>query len=152
MQKRGCGQNGFMGFVLVKIMIEEVDKAIFQQVLELCRGDVLSRDGEVIAIVLPLRSIAFQVRARDNWPFRDRDFREKLMQKNHGGQVGIDVGLKEFYSSSQICHVCGYRSDITKNLGVREWDCPQCGAHHDRDTNAAKNILRHALEEKTKAG
>ena len=114
-----------MGFVLVKIMIEEVDKAIFQQVLELCRGDVLSRD---------------------------RDFREKLMQKNHGGQVGIDVGLKEFYPSSQICHVCGYRSDITKNLGVREWDCPQCGAHHDRDTNVAKNILRHALEEKTKAG
>ena len=113
-----------MGFMLVKIMIGEVDKAIFQQVLELCRGDVLSRDGEVIAIVLPLRSIAFQVRARDNWPFRDRDFREKLMQKNHGGQVGIDVGLKEFYPSSQICHVCGYRSDITKNLGVREWDLP----------------------------
>ena len=65
----------------------------------------------------------------------------------HSGEL---LKVDTFYPSSQTCHVCGYRSDITKNLGVREWDCPQCGAHHDRDTNAAKNILRHALEEKTK--
>ena len=56
------------------------------------------------------------------------------------------IKVPTFYPSSQTCNHCGYRNPLTKNLNVREWHCPKCGAHHNRDENAAKNILTKALE------
>ena len=63
----------------------------------------------------------------------------------HGGEL---LKIDAFYPSSQICSNCGYQNPLTKNLSVREWTCPKCGTHHDRDINAAKNILHKALENK----
>ena len=56
------------------------------------------------------------------------------------------VQVDRFYASSKICSCCGtYHKDIVNSLSVREWTCPDCGVHHDRDVNAAKNILIQAL-------
>lgn len=46
-----------------------------------------------------------------------------------------------YYPSSKTCHVCGYKNQEINDLSIREWDCPKCHIHHDRDVNAAINIL-----------
>ncbi len=57
--------------------------------------------------------------------------------KRYGKEV---VAIDRFYPSSKTCSTCGYiKQDMA--MSVRAWDCQSCGTHHDRDENAAKNIL-----------
>ena len=59
------------------------------------------------------------------------------------GRQYIKIG--RFIPSSQTCHVCGYINKETKDLSVRSWECPNCHTIHDRDINAAINILNEGL-------
>ena len=94
------------------------------------------------------------------------DLAVKNMMKNHKlAQAFSDVSLGAFYTmleykanwndrqfvkidrwfpSSKTCSSCGWiKQDLT--LSIREWTCESCGENHDRDVNAAKNILKQGI-------
>ena len=54
------------------------------------------------------------------------------------------VKIDTWFPSSQICSNCGHK-DGKKGLSIREWICPNCNTHHDRDINASINLLKLAM-------
>jgi len=64
--------------------------------------------------------------------FRELEYKAKWYGRTY-------LPLDRFFPSSKLCSSCGHLLDELP-LSIREWDCPVCGVHHDRDINAAINI------------
>lgn len=65
----------------------------------------------------------------------------KLQQKG-----GLLVEIDRWFPSSKICSSCFYQMSEMP-LDIREWTCPSCGTHHDRDENASKNIRAEGIRQ-----
>ena len=70
----------------------------------------------------------------------------RLLECKAKEYCSVFIKVPRFYASSQTCHICGYKNILVKDLRIRKWTCPVCGSHHDRDHNAAINILNEALK------
>lgn len=57
------------------------------------------------------------------------------------------IKIDTFFASSQTCSNCGYKNPKVKNMSIRSWTCEKCSAVHDRDINAAINILKEGLRQ-----
>ena len=87
------------------------------------------------------KSLHFGKSVHDNgWGMFTEILKDKL---NDLGKKLIKVD--KFFASSQLCSCCGYKNPATKDLSLREWECPICGTYHDRDTNAAINIRAEGM-------
>ena len=77
-----------------------------------------------------------------------RNFMDKIEYKSQWNNIGF-VKVSKNFPSTQTCSKCRkINSNVggIGNLGIRDWICPKCGTHHNRDVNAAINILNNGLE------
>lgn len=117
-----------------------------------CRADFLHklttrlvRENQTIAVedlavknMMKNRKLSLAI-ADASWAFLVRQLEYKSQW--YGRKL---VKIDRWFPSSKRCGNCGHVADKL-SLDVREWTCPECGTHHDRDINAAQNILAAGL-------
>jgi putative transposase len=109
------------------------------------RYDVLAVEDLAVANMVRSRSLARAI-SRTGWA----EFRRQLEYKadRYGRTL---VVADRWFPSSKTCSACGFLL-AELSLGTRQWACPGCGTRHDRDINAARNILAAGLAAATRSG
>lgn len=107
------------------------------------RYDVISLENLNVRGMTKNHSLA---KAIANVSFGEFNRQIEYKAQMYGKQI---YRVDRFFPSSKTCSVCGCVQEKIP-LRVREWTCPDCGAHHDRDINAATNLLRQAMPEVTR--
>jgi len=114
--------------------------ALHKLTTDLVRGyDVICIEDLAVKNMLRNHKLAKSI-ADASWGELSRQLRYKC--EWHGKAL---ITVDRFFASSQICGSCGAKNAEVRDLAIRTWKCPQCGAEHDRDVNAAKNILNEGL-------
>lgn len=140
--------DDFKNYVKARQMVAKINEKIANQ-----RKDYLNKitaqlvkEYDVIVIedlkvsnIIKNHNLARKI-SNQSW----REIRRQLEYKCEW--YGKKLVIVSPYKTSQVCSECGY-DDGKHELDVREWDCPQCHYHHDRDVNAARNILNKGLKE-----
>ena len=130
--------------------------ARFEHYIANCRNDWIEKESlrlvqtyQVIGIEdLNLKGMMkFSRNAKNYGDASWGSFVQKLLWKSSKNENNCQVVKADrFFASSQICHCCGFKNSITKDLRIREWTCPACNTNHIRDVNAALNLKQNAIE------
>ncbi|CAJ1181408.1 RNA-guided endonuclease TnpB family protein [Companilactobacillus paralimentarius] len=138
----------YSNYIKAKLMVAKYSEKIANQrkdYLHKITRELVENDDMIVIEDLKTKNLLknhklSRVIANQSW----RELR--LMLEYKCEWYGKKLLIVNPFKTSQICSNCGY-DDGKHGLDIREWDCPNCSIHHDRDINASKNILNIGLEQ-----